>query len=376
MPVIALAAATPAFAASAVCTGAVVPFTTPGSFTAVEVPTGTRAFTYVVRGAGGGRGSSSGSSTIPGSQGGIATGRVVFGSALTAPLSLRVYVGQGGQLGSNVTGTVALGGTGYGAGGSSTPTRPAQSNQATIYTGGGGGASAITLASGVPLVVAGGGGGGGISEFITNSTKQQAVLSAPFQGLQYGTASAIASPNGRGSGMAGINETVTTFSVSPGLAPTGALAGVGGIAGGAQTYSTLPSPTANPTTGWSQVSSVSGSIGGSFGTTIGGNGGNGAAVLGAISGTRNLSASAGGGGGGYAGGGGGGIARGRFGAQTSTSAAVSTGAAGSSFVATTAVTSGTVSARVNTNVYTTSTLNPDVPNLRGHAGQVEIRYCR
>lgn len=198
------------------CGDAVATYTSTTNFTTITVPTGTRAFTYVVRGAGGGRGSSSGSSTIPGNQGGIATGRVVFGPALTAPLSLRVYVGQGGQMGSNVTGTVALGGTGYGAGGSSTPTRPAQTNQSTIYTGGGGG-------------------GGGISEFITNSTKQQAVLSAPFQGLQYGTASAIASPNGRDSGMAGFNETVTTFSVSPGLAPTGALAGVGGIAGGAQT---------------------------------------------------------------------------------------------------------------------------------------------
>ncbi len=372
---LAMAVAAPSFAASAACTGAIATYTNTTNFTTITVPAGTRAFTYVVRGAGGGRGSSAGSSTIPGSQGGIATGRVVFGAALTVPLPLRVYVGQGGQMGSNTTGTVALGGTGYGAGGSSTPTRPAQTNQAVIYTGGGGGGSAITLSSGAPLVVAGGGGGGGISEFITNSTKQQAVLSAPFQGLQYGTASAIAAPNGRGSGLAGFTENVTTFSVSPGLAPSGAAAATGGVAGGAQTYSTPPAPAGNPSSGWSQVSSIAGTAGGSFSTTSGGNGGNGAAVLGAISGSRNLSASAGGGGGGYAGGGGGGIARGRFGAQTNTSAAVSTGAAGSSFVASTAINQGAVSLRVNVNAYSTSALTPNVQALRGHAGQVEIRYC-
>lgn len=353
LPVLATATAVPVAAAST-CTTASQVFSTAGQLTTFTVPAGARYVDFVVRGAGGGAGS-----TVAGGQGANSSGRITLPTnATVAQRTFGIVVGQGGEV--KTDGTTAAGGTGYGSGGNSTP-GPRDNPGGPAGAGGGGSALLLGALGGTPLVVSGGGGGSAVRETVQGSTQQTTVYQAPdaTTGFNYGTANAGSSaPNGRVGAVGRVNSTAPGLAVNPATAADGP---VGGTRGGTAQYRVANG-------NWGPPTRVEGSNGQNFGlgSNGGGNGGNGAARL--NNGGGSFAASAGGGGGGYAGGGGGGMVGSQFTGTTRLTISTGTGAAGSSYRAATAL--GTP---ISNYVLAPSGLLSGA--ARGHAGYISLSWC-
>lgn len=271
IPVLTVAAAAPAFAASD-CMSALLspkhtasaPASTSGAglTTNWTVPAGVTSICVKVNGGGGG-GSTTGR---PGGDGASLVGRI----QVTPGETLKLTVGAGGTRSAGTAGST--GGTGYGNGGSTV--------NGETNTGGSGGAGSAIVRGTTPLVVAGGGGGTGGHGRYQNAT---------YTWTYTGGAGGDAAENGDAAGL-----TLTNASSFSATLPGGN--GANGATGGAVT--TQPTFTGGGTVVTSTVrtSGAAGSAGPA------GNGANG------VSATANTYLfNSGAGGGGYAGGGSGSV---------------------------------------------------------------------
>lgn len=247
-------------------------------------------------------------------------------------VTLRLVVGANGGFSSSTT-VGAVGGAGYGAGGSAQPSARGSSA--------GGGGSAILIGT-TPYVVAGGAGGTPTTNANGNPSGPTwggyGATTSPLNGAPYGNSNGGPTPgNGRGR-TANFYEgtTLTRTNVAGGQPGRAANAGTGGAGGAGLAYNNFP-------TEFTAVSPVTGGAGGNFGTGSNGGGNGGAGFLmtsGAIQGVTGA------GGGGYAGGGGGGGAIARHTASGFVHTYTTGGGGGSSYtggagVATTLVGTGT-----------------------------------
>lgn len=340
MPSLAVSVTAPAIAASGECTVFTHDYTDAGAFVRVPIPPEAEYVDYLVRGAGGGG---------TGGVGAVGSGRLSF--AAGSVRELIVIVGEGGETTSD--GSSAVGGRGFGRGGAPTP----GPRESSASVGAGGGGSAILLAEYTPAVVAGAGGGSAVSQFVLGSTALTQTHNQPFQGLQFGRASAAAGTgNGRAAGMGRAGQTGTGMVVGPALAAKGA---VGGQGGGNSTY------VANGN--WKSTEIKKGDNGGAQGSGAygGGNGGDGSARQ---SNGNQFVTAAGGGGGGYAGGGGGGMIGATFLEDTRMTISAGTGGASSNFAMAS-------TAELTVEHAGFENYNGSAGETRGHDGFVRLSWC-
>lgn len=294
VPIVAMTAAAPAYAASPRCavpirsvsaTATVANLNSALAAVPASVPTGARRMHFVVVGGQGG--------------GPLGRGARVEGDIQVAPgQSVSLIAGAGGATGSSGRG----GKSAYGNGGDG------GTGSEGLRGSGGGGASALLLGGG-PIVVAGGGGGAFYNRGPSNGTPQAGLYSGTlFQNFTATSGGSSATSNG-GSSHAGITATGLSGS-------TGALGWMGQrpststpptsnqvvlmTGGGGGGSATAPGGAGGPNWVSGPNFSVSSSVSGFSGS--GSNGGNGATD------SASNGGSAGGGGGGYRGGGGGGSA--------------------------------------------------------------------
>lgn len=255
IPVIAVGAVVPAFAASPP-----VAKTFPKGVTQYPIPAGTTSVRYTVTGAGGAN-----TPRFNGGSGATQNGTITLSGAAT---TLTVVVGAAGA-------NAGLGGAGFGNGGSAASTLDAND----IGRGGGGG-SAVLNGTAV-LVASGGGGGAGAASTTGNYTGASGIGGDAYPSPAAGAPSVVTVTAG--------GAQLTANGGNPPSGTTGGTAGTGGT----------PTTAAN-------LTRYPGNAGGNraSGANGGANGGAGAVAPSTAGGAGNTVAVAGGGGGGgYAGGG-------------------------------------------------------------------------
>lgn len=308
LPVVSIAAAAPAMAASscATTTKTFVPdeplkgSTTGGGTSTRRFPglSGTNyvytvmvdptcPVTYSVMGGQGGN--------LHGAGGAVLSGTIYFPAGSTRPQLLTIVTGSGGRQGG--TATPGYGGHGYGHGAT------APSNDGGTRGGGGAGSAILlgALSDNKPLVVAGGGGGdaGGNS----NGMGYQ-LIKTPSAGGAGGVPNGASGVNGSqrlespdGGDAAGAPVATSRVDIHGPMAGQGAVGGRGGSGALATTWTMNAGASI-------QTFTEAGSVGESW-PGSGNGGGNGGAPAGGLA-NRGACNAGGGGGGGYAGGGGGG----------------------------------------------------------------------
>lgn len=306
VPVVALAAAAPAVAASTP--------TGPRRFTAwvettsqskvsldFELPADASNITFSVRGGGGG--GTSGGLAAPGpGQSGVTYGaggsaHVVTGALATATAARPIALVAGAGGGAAGTNNSSAGGEGFGNGGSHNAFGTSGFTGYLARGGGGGGGSALRV-GGVTQIVAGGGGGAGGYPLVFADS----VTSEIFSTVNGGNAEAHGEAPSHKFSIAGVAK--LTVNANSGTDGRGnAAAGATGGSG-----SSVPGASEPDLLFWSKW----GASGGGGNLATGGNGGNGGAEGSNVGngitdrGSVRIIGQAGGGGGGWAGGGGGG----------------------------------------------------------------------